>query len=189
MSKILTYPNKRLRKISKEVEGLDRKTLKDFDSLIKKLNETDNGVGLAAPQIGISKRFFGIKNENREIKIFINPRIVKTIGRRSYLKIINEDGSQEDFFEGCLSVPGFLGTVKRFLGISVEWMEIEKEELVLKKEDLSGFKAIVWQHESDHLDGKLFIDYVKKEGGKFCKGDREEMIEVDIEFTPFALEV
>lgn len=190
MSKILTYPNKRLRKIAKKVEDLSRNNLRDFNSLVKKLKEADNGVGLAAPQIGISKRFFGMKDENKEVKVFINPRVLKKEGERSYFKIINEDGSQEDFLEGCLSVPGFLGTVKRFLNISVEWMEVEdSKKLVSKKENLSGFKAIVWQHESDHLDGKLFIDYVKKENGTFFKGDKDEMVEVDIDSVSFVSEV
>lgn len=180
MSKILTYPNKILRKKAEEVKELNKKVLSEINSLVKKLRETENGIGLAAPQIGISKRFFGIKGEGGEVKIFINPKIVKTIGNRSYLKLVGEDGKEEDFLEGCLSFPNLFGTVKRYLKIKVKWQEMVGDSFIERKGILEGFKAIVWQHESDHLDGKLFMDYVKEEKGRLCKGSRDMMVDIDI---------
>jgi peptide deformylase len=180
MSKILTYPNKILRKRAEEVKELDKKALKDIDSLIKKLKATENGIGLAAPQIGISRRFFGVKGGDGEVRVFINPKIVKVVGDRGYLKIKGEDGKEEDFLEGCLSFPGLFGTVKRWLKIKIKWQEIIKGKLTNKKDILEGFKAIVWQHESDHLDGKLFMDYVKEEKGRLCEGSRDVMVDIDI---------
>ena len=107
---------------------------------------------------------------------------MKTWGERVYPKITaNKSVKTEDFLEGCLSFPGYWGTVKRYLEIEVEWQEWNGEKFVTKNKKLSGFEAIVWQHESDHLWGKLFVDYIKKEGGKFYKQRGAEMVEADIE--------
>lgn len=180
MSKILTYPNKILREKTKNIEKVDKKLISELEILIKQLELAENGAGLAAPQIGISKRFFGIKDHNKKVTVFINPKVKETFGERIYPKIIDEKEKDQDFLEGCLSFPDFFGTVKRWLKISVEWSELIDGKLVSKMKQLAGFEAIVWQHESDHLEGKLFVDYIKKEGGKFYKSVGNEMIEWDI---------
>ena len=180
MSKILTYPNKVLRKKSEEIRELDKKTLKDINFLIKELESAENGAGLAAPQVGISKRFFGIKDENKEVKVFINPKVIKSWGEKVYSKTIDEMKREEDFLEGCLSFPDYFGTVKRFLKIKVAWQEKVGNNLIDREEVLEGYRAIVWQHESDHLDGIVFVDRVKEEGGKFYKWDGKEMISSNV---------
>lgn len=169
MKSILVYPNKILRKKTNIVEKVDTSLIKEIKILEKQLIAAENGAGLAAPQIGISKRFFGIKDENKKIKVIINPVIKLTFGEKIFPVMIDDKGNKEDFLEGCLSFPNFWGTVKRWLKIKVEWQELIDKKLVSKSEELDGFKAIVWQHESDHLDGIVFVDHVKEDKGKFFK--------------------
>lgn len=181
MSKILTYPNKVLRKKAEEVKKIDRKTIREIKILSKELESAENGAGLAAPQVGISKRFFGIKDEGKYVRIFINPEVVKSEGNKIYSKTIDDNEMEEDFLEGCLSFPNYFGTVKRYLHIKVRWMELIRGKLFSTEEILEGFKAIVWQHELDHLDGIVFVDRVKKEKGKFYKWDGKKMVKIDID--------
>lgn len=176
MNKILTYPNKILRKKAEKIETVDEILEKDVKNLVEGLKLAENGAGLAAPQIGISRSFFGLKDENKEVRVILNPMINKTWGEKVYPKMIDDKEKQEDFLEGCLSFPGFWGTVKRWLKIEVEWQELIDKKLVSKSETLEGFRAIVWQHESDHLEGILFVDHVKKDGGKFYKNIKGEMV-------------
>jgi peptide deformylase len=180
MRKILIYPNEVLRRKTQELIEIDGKTKKEIKELEKILEVGENAAGLAAPQIGISKKFFGIKQKNGKVEVYINPKLLKSFGKRVYPKITGKDNKTEDFLEGCLSFPGFFGTVKRYLKIEVEWMELKGDKFVSKRKELEGFEAIVWQHESDHLEGILFVDYIKKEGGKFYKQVGNEMIEWEV---------
>lgn len=180
MTKIVTYPNEVLRKKVSDVTEINKTTAKEIEDLKKLLVEGENAAGLAAPQIGVSKNFFGIKIDG-EVKVYFNPKLLKTLGERVYPKIVNKNVQDEDFLEGCLSFPDYFGTVKRWLKIEVEWQELFEEKFVSKRKELEGFEAIVWQHESDHLLGKLFVDYIKKEGGKFYKWNGKEMVKADID--------
>jgi len=170
MRKIVIYPAEILKEKTGEIKSVDKKLLVEIEDLKKILKNGDNAAGLAAPQIGLNKRFFGSKELGKgDVKVFINPKIEKIYGEKVYPKLIDENKKEEDFLEGCLSFPGFFGTVKRFLKIEVSWQEIEKGKLVTKNKILDGFEAIVWQHESDHLEGIVFIDHIKEENGKFFK--------------------
>ena len=183
MKKIVLYPAEILRKKTKEIEKMDKKTLSEIEDLKKLLQLGENAAGLAAVQIGLNKRFFGSKELGKgEVRVFINPRIEKSYGKKEYPKIVGENGKEDDFLEGCLSFPGYFGTVKRYLKIDVSWQELEKGELVRKNKELGGFEAIVWQHESDHLDGIVFIDHIKKDKGKFLKEINGKMEEWKMEF-------
>ena len=189
MGEILIYPNKVLRKKTSEIKSVDADLLNEIETLKKQLIEAENGVGLAAPQIGISKRFFGIKDENKKIKVIINPKIKITFGEKTFPVMVKEKSADaksfgettEDFLEGCLSFPNFWGTAKRWLKIKVRWQEVVDKKLVSKKEVLEGFKAIVWQHESDHLDGIVFVDHIKADKGKFFKSVEGKMKPWDID--------
>ena len=180
MRKIILYPNDVLRKKVSDVTEIDEMTAKEIEDLKKLLAEGENAAGLAAPQIGVSKNFFGMKN-NGKVSVYFNPKLVKTWGERVYPKMVSDNGKDEDFLEGCLSFPDYFGTVKRYLKIEVRWQEWNGEKFVSKRRELEGFEAIVWQHESDHLVGKLFVDYIKKEGGKFYKWNGKEMVKADID--------
>lgn len=182
MKKIVLYPANVLRQTLSEVVSVDEKLTREVADLIEILEKSDNGAGLAANQINSKKRFFGVKNgRTKQVDIFINPKIVKTDGEKVYPMIKLEDGGEEEFLEGCLSFPDYFGTVKRYLKIEVEWMEIKNNELTNKIKTMTGFEAIVFQHEGDHLDGILFVDHIKRDGGKFYKWKDKEKIVWDID--------
>jgi len=170
MLKIVLYPNKVLRKTAKVVEKIDEKLLKEVLNLVKVLEKSGDGAGLAAPQIGVSKRFLAIfDRRDKKTRVYINPKIVKFFGTKDFVKMIIDKKDDEDFLEGCLSFPQLFGTVKRYLKIELVWQEIIDGKLVKKKQKFEGFEAVVLQHEIDHLDGVLFIDHVKEDKGKFYK--------------------
>lgn len=185
MNEIVIYPDDILRLKTEEVKVVDERLLKDIKKLALMLEKGENAAGLAATQIGLSDRFFGIKDPDKQANVFINPKIGKTFGEKAYPKIIDKDNKQEDFLEGCLSVPDYYGTVRRYLKIEAFWQEIEDGKLIDRQQLLNGYEAIVFQHELDHLNGILFIDHIKKEGGKFFKFVDKKMIKWDLNKITF----
>jgi len=116
-------------------------------NLIKDMAETmytDSGVGLAAPQAGVSKRIIVIDGEEDGLIVLINPMIVKS------------EGEVEDE-EGCLSLPGIYSQVKRSSKVTVKALDENGDSIEITKE---GLTARALQHEIDHLDGILFIDRI-----------------------------
>lgn len=180
----MAYPAKILREVLPVVAAVDKKLLEDIADLSEILEESENGAGLSANQIGSRKRFFGLKNgQTKKVDIFINPKIAKSFDEKVYPMIIREEpaaaealAGKDDFLEGCLSFPDFFGQVKRYLKIEAEWEEFEDGKLVKKTKTMNGFEAIVFQHEADHLDGILFVDHIKRDGGKFYKWAAKEKI-------------
>jgi len=133
-----------LRKKSKEVTVIDDRILTLLDDMAETMYE-NNGVGLAAPQVGVLKRVVVIDVENgKNLLKLINPRI------------ISEEGELCEA-EGCLSIPGVYGEVKRPRKVVVEALNEKGEKVVITGEGLLA-KALC--HEIDHLDGILFIDKV-----------------------------
>ena len=146
-----------LRKTSKEVKEITPKIVELVDDMLETMYEA-NGVGLAAPQVGIVRRMFVAEPQPGELYYFVNPEITRT------------EGSQTGD-EGCLSVPGKAGTVTRpnevtvrFMGEDGEWYELEGTELLAR--------AIC--HECDHLDGKLYVDLVEGDLHDVTYTDDEE---------------
>lgn len=154
---------------------MDEKLKREMRELEELLKENQNGAALAAPQIGVSRRFFA-RRDKGQMQVLINPEIMKTFGRKEYPMIDKDDGSKEGFLEGCLSFPGYYGRMKRWLRIEVGWQELLRGRLVKKSGILGGFEAIVFQHERDHLDGILFVDHIKKDKGKFFKWEGGKMV-------------
>ncbi len=118
----------------------------DFRALIKEMFLTmdeANGVGLAAPQVGIAKRFFVAKSDDDVERVFINPVITKTSSELS------------EYEEGCLSIPGVYETIVRPKAVTISALDINGKPFTL---DAEGLLARIVQHESDHLDGILYID-------------------------------
>lgn len=183
MGKIVFYPNKILRVETKEIVSIDDKLQEDVDNLMWTLQkERDHAAGLAAVQIGLDRRFFGlVTGQKRNLQVFINPKIVKVFGQKLRPIMTFDNGKQEDFLEGCLSFPGLFGTVNRYLRIEAEWEELSDKRLEHKRKVLEGIEAIAYQHELDHLNGILFIDHIKEEGGELYiwEGDRKKKIDVD----------
>lgn len=132
-----------LREKAKPVREVNANILKLLDNM-KDTMYAANGVGLAAPQIGISKRVIVVDAEDDLLEL-INP------------EIIFAEGEQEDT-EGCLSVPGFVGEVIRAYKVKVKAQDRSGKEIVLTREALT---ARALQHEIDHLNGILFIDRAK----------------------------
>lgn len=179
MRQIVMYPNPVLRKKVPTVKSV-AEVLDDVRDLKEVLEASENGAGLASTQLGIEKRFFGLKN-NKKVEVLINPQISGVYGNLVYPVMVGEGEKDEDFLEGCLSFPDLYGTVKRFLKIEAEWQEIKGDKLINKKKVMNGFEAIVFQHELDHLDGILFIDHIKRDGGKLFKFVGEKKIQWDID--------
>lgn len=134
-----------LRKKCKKVDKINDRILTLIEDMIDTMYEAD-GVGLAAPQVGILKRIFVIDVYDDEgARVFINPEILETSGSQ-----IGE--------EGCLSIPGESEEVERPNYVKVKALNEKGEEFVLEAEELLA-RAIC--HENDHLDGILYIDHVK----------------------------
>lgn len=145
-----------LRKASREVKEVTPKVRQLIDDMLETMYEA-NGVGLAAPQVGILKRIVVIDIGEGPL-VMINPRIVKTEGTQT--------GD-----EGCLSVPGKAGTVTRPNEVTVRFMDENGEYYELEAQELLA-RAIC--HECDHLDGKLYVDLVEGELHDAATGEDEE---------------
>lgn len=186
MGKIVFYPDPVLRKKTERVGRVDEELKAQVDELRQELQKSTNGAGLAAPQIGISRRFFGLKEtKNKEVRVMINPEIIGVYGKRDWVKIKVEnpkpgEANEEDFLEGCLSFPNLYGTVKRYLKVRARWQELKGEGLIKKEGEWEGFEAIVFQHELDHLNGILFVDHIRQQKGKLLRQEGEKMVEIDL---------
>lgn len=138
--KIFTYPNKILKIKTKSIELFDNK-LYEIVTQMKKIMLENNGVGLAANQVGLDLSLF-IARPKEKFYIFINPEII-------------EQKEEEIKEEGCLSLPNKWGLVKRFNKIKIKYQDLKGKKKTLKT---SGLLAHIIQHEIDHLNGILFID-------------------------------
>jgi len=143
---ILEFPDPRLRKVASPVTVFDAKLASLIEDLFETMYEAQ-GIGLAATQVNVHKQLLVIDvSENRENpQVFINPKI----------EVIDDEPSLYD--EGCLSVPGFYETVSRPKAIKVTAMDKEGNSFQLNAE---GILSTCLQHEVDHLNGKLFVDYL-----------------------------
>ena len=147
---ILTEPNKLLRQISKSVDKVGKYEQKLMDDMLETMYEA-NGIGLAAIQIGIPKRIIvmDISREEgkKEPRYFVNP------------VILNQDPIKNTHEEGCLSVPEQFAEIDRPKKCEVEYLDYNGKKKLLKAD---GLLATCIQHEMDHLEGILFIDYLSK---------------------------
>ena len=146
---IITEPNEILRQVSKPVIKVGNDERKLMDDMLETMYSA-NGIGLAAIQIGIPKRIIVIdisKDGNKNPMFFVNP-IIK-----------NKDKEKTTYEEGCLSVPNYFAEVDRPKYCEVEYLDYSGESKVLKAD---GLLATCIQHEMDHLEGILFIDYLSK---------------------------
>lgn len=141
---VLHNPNKELRVVSSPVEAsrIGSKEIKRLIADLKITMKEENGVGIAAPQTGVHDRVIIAETEDGPTA-FINPEITE----RSF-KLVDSE-------EGCLSVPGIWGIVKRHRSVTVKALQEDGNALTIRA---TGLLAIIFQHEIDHLDGILFID-------------------------------
>lgn len=142
MSQIIVAGNPILKKVAEPVTSFDKK-LKFLVNDMKKSLYAANGVGLAAPQIAVSKRIFVADDGESGFEAYINPQWVP-------------DGEEKNIdVEGCLSVPELYGEVERFANVIVHYQDIHGKKKMRKA---SGLLARCIQHETDHLNGVLFIE-------------------------------
>jgi peptide deformylase len=133
------YPT--LREKAKKVSKVDASVVRLIDDLAETMLAAP-GAGLAAPQIGVPLRVFVVKGDENQVIGLVNPELVKG------------DGVQVGY-EGCLSYPGWVGEVARYVDVVIKGRNRHGKEVRIKA---SGFTARAYQHELDHLDGILFID-------------------------------
>jgi peptide deformylase len=142
---ILKYPDSRLHTVAKAVTEVDD----EVRQLVADMAETmytAPGIGLAATQVDVHRRIIviDVSEERKDLKVFINPRLTRAEG-------------EADREEGCLSVPGIYDTVSRAAEISVEALDRDGKPFTLEATDLL---AVCIQHEMDHLQGKVFVEYL-----------------------------
>ena len=177
--KIIKVTDPKLRIKSKVVKNFDKKMLKIITDLRDTLTvqKDPEGVGLAAPQIGVNLKIFIMKYKSK-LQVFINPKItiINKSAKRTSLE--SSDKSQPKapkIMEGCLSLPNFYGPLNRSSKIRVEYQNESGEKIT---EFRSGFEAQIIQHEVDHLEGILFIDRLleqKKPLFELVNGEWEEV--------------
>jgi len=147
---ILTEPNKLLRQVSEPVKSVGSSEQELMDDMLETMYSA-NGIGLAAIQIGIPKRIIVMdlskEGEKKDPKFFVNPIIKNRISLKT------------TYEEGCLSVPNQFAEIDRPSECEVEYLDYNGKKQLLKAE---GLLATCIQHEMDHLEGILFIDYLSK---------------------------
>ncbi len=143
---ILEFPDPRLRTKARPVTTVDNKIRALIDDMFDTMYDAP-GIGLAATQVDVHIRLLviDVSEDHSDPRVFINPEV----------SVIDEELGEYD--EGCLSVPGFYETVNRHRKVSVTAMDRDGNTFT---ETLEGLLAICLQHEIDHLDGKLFVDYL-----------------------------
>jgi peptide deformylase len=144
---ILEYPDPRLRTKAEPVETVDDELRRLIDDMFETMYEAP-GIGLAATQVNVHRRLLvaDVSEEHDDPRVFINPEILERDG-----VAVTE--------EGCLSVPGFYEKVERADHIRVRALDRHGETFEV---ELEGLLAVCVQHEIDHLDGKLFVDYLSQ---------------------------
>ena len=147
---ILTEPNKLLRQVSKPIDKVNKEDQNLMDDMLDTMYAA-NGIGLAAIQIGVPKRIIVMDiskdPKKKEPRYFINPIIKK------------KNTEKTTYEEGCLSVPNQFAEIDRPSQCVVEYLDYNGEKKIL---DAKGLLATCIQHEMDHLEGILFIDYLSK---------------------------
>lgn len=144
---ILKFPDPRLRDVAKPLGRVDRALWKTFDDMLETMYAAP-GVGLAANQVGIAQRFtvMDISEKHDSPLILINPEII-------------EGQNLCEMEEGCLSIPGAYETVKRYDSLRFKAQDPDGKSIEM---EVDGLFAQCIQHEIDHLDGKLFVDYLSR---------------------------
>lgn len=159
---ILIWPDPRLMKVSKPVELKDGVVPDDVKALVKDMFATmydADGVGLAAPQVGVLLRVVVVdirsyEKEQKDGKVDV-PSGEEPIALIN--PVFSDKAGKLEWEEGCLSVPGETGLVTRAAKCRVDYIDIDGKPQSIEAE---GLKSVALQHECDHLDGKLFVDYL-----------------------------
>ena len=133
-----------LRQKARRVPTIDSSIQQLIDGMVETMQQT-NGVGLAAPQVGVSLRVVVLQMPGEEPIAIINPKMVKRVGER-------------EVTEGCLSIPGYAGEIKRSASVTVKGRDRQGKTIRIKA---TGLMAQALEHELDHLNGILYIDHIE----------------------------
>ncbi|MHC4982016.1 MAG: peptide deformylase [Planctomycetota bacterium] len=160
--RLLYYPDPRLREVCTPVEVPDEDVRKLTERMFE-LMFAARGIGLAAPQVGVPVRLFVVspRSDGEDRRVYINPRI------------ISADGSQQEE-EGCLSFPGITCKLKRYDVVTIRATGLDAEEFEETCEELT---ARIFQHEIDHLDGRLLVDRMSSVAKLANRGPLRELEE------------
>ena len=169
--KILTTPDPFLRKKAKPVKTITKKTLDEIREMFVTLRKTTDpeGVGLAAIQVGIDKQIFILLLDGDE-HVFFNPKIIK-----KSKKMISDahKRTKNRWLEGCLSIPRIWGFVDRPYEVTLEYQtfDISSKDHELKSvtKTFTDIESAYVQHETDHLNGVLFVDHILKQKGQILQ--------------------
>tara|TARA_Y100000994_G_scaffold197711_1_gene167613 strand:- start:203 stop:700 length:498 start_codon:yes stop_codon:yes gene_type:complete len=144
--KILIFPNSKLRKVAKKIEKFDKSLEILAQNMLKTMYEA-NGIGLAATQVDVHIRLvvMDLSEERNDPRVFVNPEYTIL------------DKSPFSYEEGCLSIPGFNEEISRPSKILLKWQDLQGN---FHEDEPDGLFTVCAQHEIDHLDGKLFVDYL-----------------------------
>ena len=144
--KILIFPDPKLRKVAKKIDKFDKSLEMLSKNMLKTMYEAE-GIGLAATQVDIHIRLvvMDLSEERNEPRVFVNPEYTIL------------DKSPFTYDEGCLSIPGFNEEISRPSKILLKWQDLQGN---FHEEKPDGIFTVCAQHEIDHLDGKLFVDYL-----------------------------
>lgn len=147
LREVLVFPDQRLREQAQAVEGVDE-PIKELAADMLETMYHESGIGLAATQIGVAKRVIviDISEQRDDPLVLINPQVIESSG-----ELVRE--------EGCLSVPGYYDEVTRAAEIRYRALDLDGN---VSDGEAEGLLAVCIQHEIDHLDGKLFIDYLSE---------------------------
>ena len=141
---IVIAPDPILRKQARRIKAIDARICSLIADMFDTLEDA-NGVGLAAPQIGVSLRLCVLHVPGEEPFALINPEVVKRIGER-------------EIAEGCLSIPGYQGKIKRAVQVTAKGLDLDGKPMRLRAR---GILAQALEHEIDHLNGVLYTDYLE----------------------------
>jgi peptide deformylase len=143
---VLCYPDPRLHKVAKPVAQVDARIKKIVADMAETMYDAP-GVGLAATQVDIHERIvvIDVSDEQNELRVFINPEIIWS------------SPEKKSWREGCLSVPDFYDEVERPAQVKVRALDLDGKEFEI---DADGLLAVCLQHEMDHLQGKVFVEYL-----------------------------
>ncbi len=160
-----------LKRVAEDIEEIDGDLVKTCDRMLQTMYGAP-GIGLAAPQVGISKRFF-VYDYGDGPKVLINP-------------VIKESQGEWEYEEGCLSVPGLSWNIVRPKMIHLIGFDLDGNELSIEADEL---ESRLFQHEMDHLDGRLLLEYLddsqRSEAKKFL---RQRMMELEEQKNPLSSE-
>lgn len=157
--KIRTYGDKVLREKSTDIEEINEEVLKTLDDMVETMIKAE-GVGLAAPQVGINKNMFVLGVGDGIYRKIINPEFIE------FSKEIAEND------EGCLSIPGIYKKVCRPAYVKIEYTDEKGKKVV---EEATGLLARAFQHEYDHLQGELFIDKLSPVAKRLVSGKLKKL--------------